>query len=176
MKFFKSIVFILIQTACFGQTTASTFLSVSLPNINYIAIAPDNFTINLDGISLIQAGAQLTFTSNNTKWINFTSAISSNSLPTRRITAQITSGSIPSGMTLKLTISAVSGMYSGIIGTNSSSINLSNIQQVIISGIGGSYTGQGSSNGYNLRFELVISDYSQLRAGNTSLGITFTIT
>ena len=79
-------------------------------------------------------------------------------------------------MTLKLTISAVSGMYSGIIGTNSSSINLSNIQQVIISGIGGSYTGQGSSNGYNLRFELVISDYSQLRAGNTSLGITFTIT
>jgi hypothetical protein len=170
MKFIKSIVFILIQTACFGQTAS---LSLALPNIAYIALAPDNLAFNLVGVSYPQAGGGVSFTYNTLKYINFTSAVATG--VTRTITAQITSGSIPSGMALKLTITPASGMM-GTPGSNVSSINLSNSQQVIVSGIGGAYTGLGSGYGYNLRFELVISDYGQLRAGNTSLSITFTIT
>lgn len=170
MKFIKSIVFILIQTACFGQTAT---LSLALPDIAYISLAPDNSAFNLIGTSYPQAGGGVSFNYNILKFINFTSAVGSG--VTRTIRAQITSGSIPSGMSLKLTITPATGMM-GSPGTNVSSINLSSSQQVIISGIGGSYTGLGSGYGYNLKFELVISDYSQLRAGNTSLSITFTIT
>jgi hypothetical protein len=171
MKFIKSIVFIFIQTICFAQTPIS--LSLNLNAIAYIALAPDNLAFNLEGTSYPQVGEGVSFNYNNFKYINFTSAV--NLGVTRTITAQITSGSIPSGMTLKLTITPASGMV-GTPGTNVSSINLSSSQQVIVSGIGGSYTGLGIGNGYNLKFELVISDYSQLRAGNTNLSITFTIT
>ncbi|WP_188764914.1 hypothetical protein [Emticicia aquatilis] len=111
--------------------------------------------------------------SNTSKWINFTSAVPFSL--TRTIYAQITSGSIPSGMALKLTISPASG-GAGVLGSSVSSVNLSTSPQVIISNIGGAYTGQGSGYGYNIKFELVISDYSLLREGNTNLSITFTIT
>lgn len=170
MKFIKSIVFIFIQTVCLGQTAT---LSLTLPDIAYIALAPDNSAFNLVGTSYSQAGVGVSFNYNILKYINFTSAVASG--VTRTITAQISSGSVPSGMTLKLTITPASGMM-GTPGSNVSSLNLTSSPQVIISGIGSSYTGLGSGYGYNLKFELVISDYSQLRAGNTNLSITFTIT
>jgi hypothetical protein len=121
MKFIKSIVFIFIQTACFAQTTATASLSLTLPNIAYFSLVPDLSTVRIDGTSSSQAGSSITFTSNNTKYINFTSAVASSG-PTRTIKAQITSGSIPSGMSLKLTISPVSGSGGGKRGTNVSSI------------------------------------------------------
>lgn len=174
MKIIISILCIFIRTACFAQSTATASLSLTLPDIASIAIAPDNSTINLTGTVSPQAGSSIIFASNTTKWINFTSAVASD--VTRKITAQITSGSIPSGMTLKLTISPVSGAGAGTRGTNVSTINLSSSAQDIITGIRGSYTGQGSLNGYNLTYELVITDYSLLRSGTTNLSITFTIT
>jgi len=173
MRFIKSIICILIHTACFGQTTVSAYLSLTLPNIAYIKLAPDNNSVDLVG-SVSQAGGPILFTSNSSKWINFTSAVASG--VTRTIKAQITSGSLPSGMSIKLTISPVSGVGGGTLGTNVSYIYLSSSQQIIIRDIGGSYTGQGILNGYNLKFELEISDYSQLRSGVTSLSVTFSIT
>lgn len=173
MKFIKSIVFILIQTACFGQSTSTVTISLTLPDIASIALS-DNSAVNLTGTSSL-AGNPISFTTNTTKWIYFTSAVVSTGA-TRTITAQITSGSIPSGMNLKLTTKPVSGTGLGSRGTNvSSSINLSSSPQTIISLIGGGYTGQGSSDGYNLKFELDIIDFSKIRAENTSLTITFTI-
>jgi hypothetical protein len=171
MKFNKAIVFILIQTACFGQTTASSSLSLTLPNIAFIAIAPDNFSVDLVGV-VSSAGSPITISNNTFKWINFTSSVAANSY--RTITAQITSGSIPNGVALKLTISPASGGM-GTLGTNLSPIILTNSPQPIIQNIGGAYTGQGN-NGYNLKYEFIILDYSQLRAGNTSISILFTIT
>lgn len=170
MKFIKSIVFFFIQTACFGQIAT---ISATATGVAYVSLAPDNSVFNLVATSPTIAGETVLVVSNTTKWINFTSAVPS--LLTRTISAQITSGSIPSGMALKLTISPATG-GAGVLGSNVSSVNLSTSPQVIISNIGGAYTGKGSGYGYNLKFELVISDYSQLRAGNTNLSITFTIT
>jgi len=170
MKFIKSIIFFFIQIACFGQ---SATISATTTGVAYVSLAPDNSVFNLVATSPTIAGETVLVVSNTTKWINFTSAVPS--LLTRTISAQITSGSIPSGMALKLTISPATG-GAGVLGSNVSSVNLSTSPQVIISNIGGAYTGKGSGYGYNLKFELVISDYSQLRAGNTNLSITFTIT
>lgn len=171
MKFIKSILFFFIQTVCFGQTAT---ISATLTEVAYVSLAPDNSVFNLVVTSPTIAGEAISVVGINTsKWINFTSAVPL--LLTRTIYAQITSGSIPSGMALKLTVSPATG-GAGVLGSNVSSINLSTSPQVIISNIGGGYTGQGTGYGYNLKFELVISDYSQLRAGNTNLSITFTIT
>lgn len=177
MKYIKAIVFIFIQISCFGQSTATVSFSLYLADIATIAVAKANPTNNLNLVGSVSssiAGSALTFTSDNNLWINFTSSVSSGI--TRNIKAQITSGSLPSGTSLKLTISPISGTGAGTPGTNVSSIILSGIQQNIVTGIGDAVTGQGVGNGYNLTFELVITNFSQLRAGNTSLSITFTIT
>jgi hypothetical protein len=169
MKFIKLIIVLLIQVTCFGQ---SATISATLPLVAYIKLSPDNSAFSLIvGTPSIAGGATILPT-NTSKWINFTSAVAPSM--TRTITAQITSGSVPSGMALKLTISYANG-GAGSLGSNVSSINLSTSSQVIISNIGGAYTGQGSGYGYNLSYELVVTDYSQLRAGNTNIGITFTI-
>lgn len=172
MKFIKLILFFFIQIACFGQTAS---ISATLTEVAYVSIAPDNSAFSLTVNTPSLAGAAITVTGNNTaKWINFSSAVPP--AVTRTVYAQITSGSVPSGMALKLTISPVNGGGGvGNLGTNVSSINLSTSQQAIISNIGGGYTGQGTGNGYNLKYELVVSDYSQLRGGITDLSITFTI-
>lgn len=170
MKFIKLILLFFIQIACFGQTAS---ISATLTEVAYVSIAPDNSALSLTVNTPSLAGAAITVTGGNTtKWINFSSAVPP--AVTRTIYAQITSGSVPSGMALKLTISPVSG-GAGSLGTSVSSINLSTSQQAIISNIGGAYTGQGTGNGYNLKYELVVSDYSQLRGGITNLSITFTI-
>jgi hypothetical protein len=176
MKFIKAIVFIFIQAACFGQSTATVSFSLYLADIATIAVVPANSTINLVGSASSIAGNELTFTSNNNLWINFTSQVSSGNL--RNITAQITSGSLPSGTSLKLTITGPSGTGAGLPGNIVSPQTLSNSQpqKIIVSGIGNATTGTGVNNGYNIKLELVITDFSLLKSGNTSISITFTIT
>lgn len=172
MKFIKLIiVFFFCQTVCFGQSAS---ISATVTEVAYISLAPDNSVFNLVVSPPTIAGESIRVVGSNTsKWINFTSAVPPSL--TRTIYAQISSGSIPSGMELKLTISPASG-GAGILGSSITSVNLSTSPQVIISNIGGAYTGQGSGYGYNIKFELVITDYSQLREANTNLSIIFTLT
>lgn len=170
MKFIKSILFFFIQISCFAQSASVSF---TMQEAAYIKVAPDNSVFDLVVSSPTVAGeAVMIPASNSTKWINFTSAVVP--LATRTISVRITSGDVPSGMALKLSISSANG-GAGVLGNNLSSVNLSTNPQTIISNIGGAYTGQGSGYGYNLGFELVISDYSLLRAGNTNISVTFTI-
>jgi len=175
MKFIKAIVFIFIQTACFGQSTATISFSLYLADIATIALEPANSTINLVGTASSGTGNSLTFTSNNNLWINFTSQVSSGI--TRNITAKIISGSLPSGTSLKLTTTGPSGTGAGTPGNIVSPQTLSNSQpqQIIVTGIGNATTGTGVNNGYNIKLELVIDDFSLLKSGNTGISITFTI-
>lgn len=170
MKYLKLIIFFFIQVYCFGQSAA---ISVTFTDVAYLKLAPDNSSFNLVVTAPTVTGGSIIATNNSSKWINFTSAVPPSI--THTVSAQINSGSVPSGMTLKLTINPVFN-GTGALGANVSSINLSNTSQAIISNIGGAYTGQGVGNGYRLTFELIISDYSQLRAGSTNLSVTFTIT
>jgi hypothetical protein len=175
MKFIKAIVFILIQTACFGQSKATVSFSLYLADIATIAVAKSNTSTNFVGTAPTLAGGSLTFSSNNNLWINFTSQVPSGI--TRNITAQITSGSLPIGTTLKLTLISLHGTGSGTPGTTTAvPITISSSPTIIIRDIGNAITGTGVGNGYNLTFELAITDYSQLRSGNTSISIIFTIT
>ncbi|MBN1822326.1 MAG: hypothetical protein JW833_16515, partial [Prolixibacteraceae bacterium] len=56
---------------------------------------------------------------------------------------------------------------------------LSSSSQEVITGIGSSYTGNGSGNGHNLTYALELTsndDYDELVQGNTSITVTYTLT
>ncbi len=163
-----------IGTAQIGLTT-SVNINISLPNVALLDIEPNNSAITLALQPPTHAGAPVTAPSNNTsKWLNFTSAITAGL--TRKIMVQITSGTVPGGLRLKLSLSNYSGGGSGILGSAVTGLSLGNSAQNIITGIGAAFTGNGINNGYNLVYGLEISDYSQLRYGNSNaLIITYTL-
>lgn len=172
MRFFLSFIFFIILNVTFGQTS-SVGVSFSLPMVALLDVEPNTNSINLSLTAPTEAGNMVTNTaSNNTKWINFSSAVTPGQ--TRRVSAQI-SGVMPNGLNLVLNTSAYSGAGAGTLGSRVSPITLTGSSQTIINGIGGAFTGNGVSNGYNLTFTLSISNYSQLRSQSSTVSIIYTL-
>ena len=155
----------------FGQSSAS--VSISLPQISLLDIEPNSSAVNLALTTATEAGnAPGLGNSNNSKWINFTSAVSSGG--TRKITAQLNSPSL-SGLNINLAVSGVAGSGAGTRGLPVSPIILSTTPQTIVNGIGGAYTGNGTGNGYNLTYSLSIANFSQLKANTQALTVIYTL-
>ena len=109
---------------------------------------------------------------NSSLWLNLTSAVEASE--TREVTAQVTAGNLPDGVTLNLQVTGPSGAGGGARGSAVPVITLNNSAQTIISGIGGAYTGHGE-HGFQLSYSASIQNYSQLKAGNTTFSVTFTL-
>ncbi len=172
MRFFIFLAFLLIHTFAYGQTS-SVGVSFSLPSVALFDIEPNRNSINLTLTVPTEAGSIVSNTaSDNTKWINFSSAVTPGQ--TRRVSAQI-SGVMPNGLNLFLNTSTYSGSGAGTLGNRVSPITLTASSQTIINGIGGAFTGNGSSNGYNLTFTLSIGDYGQLRSQSSTVSIIYTL-
>lgn len=149
-------------------------------NLNEIAILdiePNNSTVTLNLDSPLNSGEKVrVVTANNNKWINFSSAISNNSSK-RNLSIKIEDGEVPTGVHLKLNTSNYSGIGNGELGLANSNITLNKTSQVIISNIGGAYTGNGVNNGYKLTYSLEIYDYKLLDMDNSeTLTISLTLT
>ena len=157
---------------CLGQTTGSAAVGISLPSISLLDIAPNNTGLTFNVTAPTEAGTQATTSTNNTKWLNFTSAVALGA--TRSIRVQMT-GTLPTGLSLNLATSAYSGSGAGALGTPVSSITLSTTSQTVVSGIGGAFTGDGINNGYNLSYSLTIDNYASLRAQSRTVSIIYTI-
>jgi hypothetical protein len=151
----------------------------TIPEIALLDIEPTSSTITLTLEAPIAGGAPVTVSTDgtdNSKWLNYSSSVSP-SATTRNISAHITSGSVPSGISLKLQASAYTGIGAGVLGTPIGLITLNNSPQNIITGIGGAYTGDGSTNGHQLTFTLSLENYGLLDNDNsTTIEVTFTIT
>lgn len=170
MKWGCSILFYLITLVTLGQTTVS--VSISLPAIALLDLN-NNSAIIMAFQAPTEAGAPVTApASNSTKWLNLTSAVTPGA--TRRVSAQVVSGSLPNGVRLKLETAAFSGSGSGTFGSVTSPIYLSATATTIINGIGGAFTGNGN-NGYNLQYTLEIQTYSQLQKANNTFSILYTL-
>ena len=157
----------------FAQTTASVGVSISLPSIALMDVEPNNAGFNLNPTAPTEAGNQLTTTAtNNSKWLNFSSAVTTGS--TRRIAVQL-SGTLPTGINLKLVTATYAGTGAGTLGSPISPIYLSSSQQTIVNNIGGAYTGNGQGNGYNLTYSIEISNYSLLRNQTSTVSIIYTL-
>jgi len=173
MKIFFLLLFILYFQIVLGQSGATVDVGLTLNSVSLLSVKPSNSTIDFQFSVPSLSGTGLTNTlTNNTKWLNFTSGVAQNI--SRKVTAQIANGSIPSGLTLSLQAGTAVNSF-GTFGTSSGLVVLSNTPVTIINSIGGAYTGVGVSNGYNLQFSLSINNYSQLRQGTNSFSIIYTL-
>jgi hypothetical protein len=153
-------------------SNSSVSISLDLQPIALLDIEPDNSAISFIFGTPSQAGGSLTLpASNNTKYINFTSAVTPGS--TRRIDAQI-NGSLPIGTKLRLqtTGPTYGGGNRGAV--SNGDIYLTNGSQTIVNSIGGGQTDNGQR-GYRLNYSLEIQNYSQLRAESGTVSITYTL-
>ncbi len=167
------LLFLITTTNLFAQTSPVT---INIPEVTVVDIEPSNSPISLNLEIPSESGTSLSNSvEDQSKWINYTCALSDNS-STRNIYMQISSGTIPSGLSLNLTIgSAVGG--AGNLGNSSGTIELSNQPKLIISGIGRGYTGNGAGAGHPLTYKLNIKDYGLLDADqSSSVQVMITIT
>lgn len=165
--------FLLTPFTTQAQSTANGMVTVNLPVISLLKVMPTG-AINLSLMAPIEAGNRLTTnTSNNSKWINYTSATSIG----QHITASVNQ-TIP-GVNIRLVTSAAASTGGGTKGIPSSIITLNQTPQTIISGIMGAYTGSGVNNGHQitLSVDVNVNGYSNIQTINNSvITITYTIT
>lgn len=115
-------------------------------------------------------------TPNTNLWINYSSIVASVGETSRKVTVQITSGTVPSGASLTVTPQAPTGGV-GTLGTQSGALTLSTTAQDIVTGIGSGYTENGANKGHNLHYGLAITNYANLKHDATgSITVTYTIT
>ena len=145
-------------------------VSISFSSLALLDIAPAG-NINLNFTAPTEAGNPLVNPSNNTKWINYSSAVVSGH--TRSITASV-SAIIP-GVDIKIQAGAVAGAGGGTRGTTAGLKTITTSPTIIISGIGGAFTGNGINNGHQLTISLMPNNYALLASQNTTVSITYTI-
>ncbi len=153
---------------------SQTNVTMTLPIVTLMDIEPTgSFALNFTAPT--EAGNAIgNPTPNTSKRINYTSAIAPGGV-TRRITASV--NKVIAGVNIRLQAAAATGAGAGTLGTSSGLVTLSTTATTIISGIGGAYTGNGSSNGHLLTISLTTNTYANLIAqANTAVVITYTIT
>ena len=179
MKKISVLLLTMLFSNLFSQTTDVHEIDfrVVLPEITLLSIAPENNTIILAMEKTDIAGEKLEYTSKQDRqiWLNYTCSIAPDS-PSKNLTAQIVSGSVPDGLELQLTVDEYSGSGNGKFGIPLSKISLQNYPQNIISNIGGSYTNKGINNGHKLEYSLGVTNYELLDAESSdTLTVVFTI-
>lgn len=159
-----------------AQGSARHSICLVIPEIAILDVEPNNTPITLAMDAPTEAGTAVDADQiNSSKWLNYTSAIGSGG-SSRSITAQIASGSLPNGVQLSLRASSSAG-GGGTTGRSTGSIVLRSSPQTIITGIGRSYTGNGTGNGHQLIYGMSITDYKQLDAdASQNVQVIFTIT
>ena len=153
-------------------------ISIQIPEVALLDLEGSS-SITLAPTAPTEAGAAFDFSSatDNSIWVNYSSVVASGAH--RSVTAAITSGSVPTGLLLKVAAASYSGSGKGTTGTTAGTVTLSATAQSVVTGIGSCYTGNGESNGHNLVYSLELNsanDYDKLVQDNTSITVTYTLT
>jgi len=166
--------FILISNLCLTQTQGSFFTYITIPDITLLDIEPISEDVVFEFEGPIEPGDKLIEPDkNDNKWINYTATVPQGG-PYKNVTAQISLSTFIPGLKIDLTVSEQIGQ--GQIGTPIGLIELSTTAQIVVSGIGGSYTNDGIAVGHRLKYEVYISDYSQFEVPSVSYSeIIFTM-
>ncbi|NND05995.1 MAG: hypothetical protein HKN87_06430 [Saprospiraceae bacterium] len=174
-----SLLVLCISYAASGQVLGSERIdiSVTLPEVSILDLAPNTSTIELSLSAPSQAGDPIDMgnTLNSTKWINYSSSIRKGG-PRKSITAQVLSGELPRGLRLKLSTGKYTGSGRGKTGKPRKEIELSHLPRTIIKNIGAAYTGSGMHQGHNITFSLVYDEYRDIDFGTSTMVIAFTLT
>jgi hypothetical protein len=180
IKYGLNLLLLLLPFGAFPQwENGQITINFNLPEVALVDIEPDvNNRIHFTLLPSSESGRtpELAESTNESLWINYTSALPGYQ-NSRSITAEISQGTIPRGISLYLEARSYSGNGSGKPGQPAGKIELSRQPRPVISGIGNCFTGDGISNGHKLVFSIEISDYSNLAtAGDTNFILLYTLT
>ena len=154
------------------------YFNIYIPQVALLAVRGEtntNLSLGLDGPA--EAGLGMTNTSDSSLWINYTFLRGGFTRPKGNVYTKISSGSLPSGMVLKVRAKSATSHGGGLKGTPTGQLTLTSSDQKIINNVRTSYTGRGVNKGHNLVYDLDISNYSL--ASYTApivLTITYTLT
>jgi hypothetical protein len=160
------------------NTTGAHSVTISIPEVALLDLEGGS-SITLAPTAPTEAGNAFDFSSatDNSIWVNYSSIVAATK--SRTVTAQISSGTVPTGLLLKVAAGAFAGTGKGNLGEAGSQVTLSSSAQAVISGIGSCYTGNGATNGHQMTYSLVLNstdDYDELVQGSTTVSVTYTIT
>lgn len=137
------------------SNTDNHTITISIPEVAIVDIEPvaaKNITMGFTAPT--EAGLPLLGPANdNTLWLNY-SSIRSAADDTRTVSVRL-DAELP-GIDINVTAAAASGTGEGTFGTPSSQLTLTAADQIILSGIGSAYTGDGATNGHNLTYALAL--------------------
>ncbi len=161
--------------------TTNTFVELDMQSIALLDIesnsATPNFTFTVPTITEAgQSVGSAPLATNNDNWLNFSCAV--RDVTSRSIQVSVSTGTVPGGFEIRLSVGAASGFGGGTLGTPTASpITLSALPQDIVTGIRGSFTGDGANNGYRLNYSLYSTgaDFDQVEAQNGQVTILYTI-
>lgn len=138
-------------------------------------------TITFEGKAPTEAGLAVSFgeTPNKDLWLNYSSIVGSKTEKARDVTVQITSGVVPSGLTLEVAAEKDAGEGAGTFGTPAGTLVLTSAAQKIITGVGSCYTGTGPNKGHNLSYLVKLDNakYGDLDFDQSgTVEVTYTLT
>jgi len=169
---------------------ASHRVGIIVPTVALVDVEGANgeaSSINLNpSVSGLEAGDAVNFSSatDNSLWLNYTSIVESgilnshgNNSNARSISAKISDGSLPGGVSLLLTVGSISS-GNGTKGHSAASNKaLTTSAQDVVTGIGTCYTESGEGKGHQLTYTLDMDNgnYQDLTAGNYEVTVQYTI-
>lgn len=161
----------------FGQTNAaSTTLSLGISEVSLLKASTGVISLQLNQRN---AGESIEASkSDSSARLLISSVITS---ATRTLSAQISSGTVPTGTVLKLAAQQPNANLVGVSGTIQPAVILDATNKTIVSGISTCYSGTGASDGYPLKFTFALDSnpatYANLRAAtNSSITVKLTLT
>jgi len=155
-------------------------LSLKMPEISLVTVMPINYSVNLSLGLPETAGAkpgEVDETMDDNSWLNYSCSLRHKG-GSRKVYAQITSGSVPEGINLELEVKNLKSPGKGKWGKRYKETTiLSNQPQVVVYRIGGGCTKRGKSFGHQLIYRLKLADINDLavKEPKTVLTITYTI-
>lgn len=153
---------LLISISCVSHSQNS----ISITNIN---------PIYMDLTPTFNAGLPKKIITDDSQWLNYTTLVHPAD-PTISITVELASGSIPEGLELQIEATSILGISKGKPGIPTGKITVTHIPRVLLDNIGTCYTGSGRNEGHRITFSFVITDYSKLLSGTTTIYVQYTIT
>lgn len=175
MKLGLTILIFIMLNLSYGLSAQSRAVNITLPTVALLDVEPHGVNINLNFTAPTEAGNPVTApTPNTSKWLNYTSAVTA--AGTARTVTAFVSQTIP-GINIRLSVANASGTGGGVLGTSSAltAVTLTTSPIIIISGIRGAFTGNGTSNGHQLTLTAATGNYANITAGSTSVLVTYTI-
>ncbi len=160
----------------FGQTT-DEFVSLVIPEIALVAIEPNSGPVTFEvSITPIPGAGEFITDTDESRYLNYSCALNSAS-SSRVLYAELSSGSLPSGLLLQVELGPPVGIAEGQLANPVGPVELRSSPSIIGDGIRGAKTGSGPGTGHKLIYEIIVDDENDigLTSGSNPLVVTYTL-